>query len=396
MSMEIINIITPKISFLWEVGLPFVIALTILVFVHEMGHYSVARLCNVKVEVFSIGFGPEIIGWNDKAGTRWKICIIPLGGYVKMFGEGDEAVEDTGQNQNGQKISDDDKAVSFQYKSLFQRSSIVFAGPLINFLFAIIAFAGIFMTVGLPNSNSDQLIAKIGKLSVGAPAEISGFEVGDRIIEIDNQKVIYFSDLQEIVKSRPNKKVLIRALRGGVEIVLELTTSSRIVKNEAGENIKIGLLGVSVAPGEISYVRQGVFKSIYLGMERTYNFTVQILKYIRDIFIGKQSTDELGGIIRIAQISGQVAELGLVSFVSFLAILSVNLGLINLFPIPMLDGGHLVFYAIEAVIGKPLSARIQEYLLKFGLFIVLFIFLFVTWNDLVHLKFFEFIITFFT
>ena len=124
MSMEIINIITPKISFLWEVGLPFVIALTILVFVHEMGHYSVARLCNVKVEVFSIGFGPEIIGWNDKAGTRWKICIIPLGGYVKMFGEGDEAVEDTGQNQNGQKISDDDKAVSFQYKSLFQRSAI--------------------------------------------------------------------------------------------------------------------------------------------------------------------------------------------------------------------------------------------------------------------------------
>jgi regulator of sigma E protease len=394
--MEIIDIITPRISFLWEVGLPFVIALTILVFVHEMGHYSVARFCDVRVEVFSIGFGPEIFGWNDKANTRWKICMIPLGGYVKMFGEGEEISEDNDDSRKDQKLSDEEKAVSFQYKTLLQRSAIVFAGPLINFLFAIIAFAGIFMTVGLPNSNSDQLIAKIGKLSAGAPAVSAGLKVGDQIIEIDTKKVVYFSDLQEIIKSRPNKKLVIKALRDGREIIFELKTSSRLVKNESGESMNIGLLGVSVAQGDITYVRQGVFQSIYLGIQRTYNFTLQILKYIKDIFIGKQSTDELGGIIRIAQISGQVAELGLVSFISFLAILSVNLGLINLFPIPMLDGGHLVFYAIEAVIGRPLSSRIQEYLLKFGLLLVIFIFLFVTWNDLVHLKFFEFIITFFT
>ena len=394
--MEIIDIITPRISFLWEVGLPFVIALTILVFVHEMGHYSVARFCDVRVEVFSIGFGPEIFGWNDKANTRWKICMIPLGGYVKMFGEGEEISEDNDDSRKDQKLSDEEKAVSFQYKTLLQRSAIVFAGPLINFLFAIIAFAGIFMTVGLPNSNSDQLIAKIGKLSAGAPAVSAGLKVGDQIIEIDTKKVVYFSDLQEIIKSRPNKKLVIKALRDGREIIFELKTSSRLVKDESGESMNIGLLGVSVAQGDITYVRQGVFQSIYLGIQRTYNFTLQILKYIKDIFIGKQSTDELGGIIRIAQISGQVAELGLVSFISFLAILSVNLGLINLFPIPMLDGGHLVFYAIEAVIGRPLSSRIQEYLLKFGLLLVIFIFLFVTWNDLVHLKFFEFIITFFT
>ena len=394
--MEIIDIITPRISFLWEVGLPFVIALTILVFVHEMGHYSVARFCDVRVEVFSIGFGPEIFGWNDKADTRWKICMIPLGGYVKMFGEGEEISEDNDDSRKDQKLSDEEKAVSFQYKTLLQRSAIVFAGPLINFLFAIIAFAGIFMTVGLPNSNSDQLIAKIGKLSAGAPAVSAGLKVGDQIIEIDTKKVVYFSDLQEIIKSRPNKKLVIKALRDGREIIFELKTSSRLVKDESGESMNIGLLGVSVAQGDITYVRQGVFQSIYLGIQRTYNFTLQILKYIKDIFIGKQSTDELGGIIRIAQISGQVAELGLVSFISFLAILSVNLGLINLFPIPMLDGGHLVFYAIEAVIGRPLSSRIQEYLLKFGLLLVIFIFLFVTWNDLVHLKFFEFIISFFT
>ena len=394
--MEIIDIIMPRISFLWEVGLPFVIALTILVFVHEMGHYSVARFCDVRVEVFSIGFGPEIFGWNDKADTRWKICMIPLGGYVKMFGEGEEISEDNGDSRKDQKLSDEEKSVSFQYKTLLQRSAIVFAGPLINFLFAIIAFAGIFMTVGLPNSNSDQLIAKIGKLSAGAPAVSAGLEVGDQIIEIDTKKVVYFSDLQEIIKSRPNKKLVIKALRDGREIIFELKTSSRFIKDESGESMNIGLLGVSVAQGDITYVRQGVFQSIYLGIQRTYNFTLQILKYIKDIFIGKQSTDELGGIIRIAQISGQVAELGLVSFISFLAILSVNLGLINLFPIPMLDGGHLVFYAIEAVIGRPLSSRIQEYLLKFGLLLVIFIFLFVTWNDLVHLKFFEFIITFFT
>jgi len=394
--MEIIDIIMPRISFLWEVGLPFVIALTILVFVHEMGHYSVARFCDVRVEVFSIGFGPEIFGWNDKADTRWKICMIPLGGYVKMFGEGEEISDDNNVSRKDQKLSDEEKAVSFQYKTLLQRSAIVFAGPLINFLFAIIAFAGIFMTVGLPNSNSDQLIAKIGKLSAGAPAVSAGLKVGDQIIEIDTKKVVYFSDLQEIIKSRPNKKLVIKALRGGREIIFKLKTSSRLVKDESGESINIGLLGVSVAQGDIIYVRQGLFQSIHLGIQRTYNFTLQILKYIKDIFIGKQSTDELGGIIRIAQISGQVAELGLVSFISFLAILSVNLGLINLFPIPMLDGGHLVFYAIEAVIGRPLSSRIQEYLLKFGLLLVIFIFLFVTWNDLVHLKFFEFIITFFT
>ena len=361
-----------------------------------MGHYSVARFCDVRVEVFSIGFGPEIFGWNDKADTRWKICMIPLGGYVKMFGEGEEISEDNDDSRKDQKLSDEEKAVSFQYKTLLQRSAIVFAGPLINFLFAIIAFAGIFMTVGLPNSNSDQLIAKIGKLSAGAPAVSAGLKVGDQIIEIDTKKVVYFSDLQEIIKSRPNKKLVIKALRDGREIIFELKTSSRLVKNESGESMNIGLLGVSVAQGDITYVRQGVFQSIYLGIQRTYNFTIQILKYIKDIFIGKQSTDELGGIIRIAQISGQVAELGLVSFISFLAILSVNLGLINLFPIPMLDGGHLVFYAIEAVIGRPLSSRIQEYLLKFGLLLVIFIFLFVTWNDLVHLKFFEFIISFFT
>jgi len=313
-----------------------------------------------------------------------------------MFGEGEEIFEDNDDSRKDQKLSDEEKAVSFQYKTLLQRSAIVFAGPLINFLFAIIAFAGIFMTVGLPNSNSDQLIAKIGKLSAGAPAVSAGLKVGDQIIEIDTKKVVYFSDLQEIIKSRPNKKLVIKALRDGREIIFELKTSSRLVKDESGESMNIGLLGVSVAQGDITYVRQGVLQSIYLGIQRTYNFTLQILKYIKDIFIGKQSTDELGGIIRIAQISGQVAELGLVSFISFLAILSVNLGLINLFPIPMLDGGHLVFYAIEAVIGRPLSSRIQEYLLKFGLLLVIFIFLFVTWNDLVHLKFFEFIISFFT
>jgi regulator of sigma E protease len=389
--MDIMSLILAKLSFVWEIGIPFLVALTILVFVHELGHYLVARWCNVKIEVFSIGFGPELKGWDDKHGTRWKISAIPLGGYVKMFGESETILEGEGEDEKERPMTQEEEAVSFHHKSLAQRAAVVVAGPAINFIFAIVAFAGLFMTLGVPEPTSDKPLAVVGSISPGSAAANAGLVMGDQIVRIDDNKITYFLDLQRVIQANPDKKITIGITRAGKDLDLIVTTGSRSGKNSAGETVKQGLLGVSAHPGEVKYVRQNPSQAIWLGFERTYVFTVRILEYIGDIFVGKQSADELGGILRIAQISGQVAELGIVSFVSFLAILSVNLGLINLFPIPLLDGGHLAFYAIEAIRGRPLGPKAQEYGFRVGLAFVVGLFLFVTWNDLVHLKFFEFI-----
>jgi len=390
--MDILSLILAKLSFVWEFGLPFLIALSILVFVHELGHYMVARWCNVKIEVFSIGFGPELKGWDDTHGTRWKISAIPLGGYVKMFGESETILEGEGEDEHERPMTPEEEAVSFHHKPLLQRAAVVFAGPFINFLFAIFAFAALFMTIGVPEAVSDKPpLAVVGNVSPGSAADTGGLKAGDQIIQIDNKNVTYFTDLQRIIQGNPGKKITLNVIRNGKYLVLTTTTGSRAGKNAAGESVKQGLLGISAHPGEVKYTRQNPIKAFGLGIERTYAFTVRILEYIKDIFVGKQSADELGGILRIAQISGQVAELGIASFVSFLAILSVNLGLINLFPIPLLDGGHLAFYIIEAIRGRPLGPKAQEYGFRLGLTFVIALFLFVTWNDLVHLKFFEFI-----
>ena len=390
--MEIISLLVAKFSFVWEIGLPFLVALTILVFVHELGHYSVARWCKVKIEVFSIGFGPELKGWDDSHGTRWKISAIPLGGYVKMFGESESVLEGEGEDEKERPMTAEEESVSFHHKSLAQRAAIVVAGPAINFIFAIVAFAGLFMTLGVPEPVSDQPpLAMVGNVSPGGAAEKGGLKMGDQIVQIGNEKVTYFTDLQRIIQANPEKKINVNVTRNGKDLTFEVTTGSRSGKNAAGETVKQGLLGVSAHPGEVKYTRQGPVKAIGMGIERTYVFTVRILEYIKDIFAGKQSADELGGVLRIAQISGQVAELGVASFVSFLAILSVNLGLINLFPIPLLDGGHLAFYLIEAIRGRPLGPKAHEYGFRFGLTLVAALFLFVTWNDLVYLKFIEWI-----
>jgi regulator of sigma E protease len=393
--MDLISLGFEKFSFIWEVGVPFLAALTILVFVHELGHYMVARWYDVKIEVFSIGFGPELKGWDDKNGTRWKISAIPLGGYVKMFGESENVSGGGTGNQNERQMTPEEELVSFYHKSLMQRAAIVFAGPLINFLFAIIAFSALFGTVGVPEPVNKNPLAIIGNITVGGAADIGGLKPGDLIIQIDNEKIKYFSDLKRVIENIPNVKTTVVADRNGKKITLEVTTGSRIINDAAGEPAEYGLLGVSAKPGDVNYVRQNLTSAIILGFDRTYVFTVRILEYIRDIFIGRQAPDELGGILRIAQISGQVAELGVASFISFLAILSINLGLINLFPIPMLDGGHLAFYFIEAIRGRPLGPKAQEYGYRFGLVLVGSLFIFVTWNDLVYLKFFETIANFF-
>jgi regulator of sigma E protease len=389
--MDIISLLAAKLSFVWEIGVPFLAALTILVFVHELGHYMVARWCNVKIEVFSIGFGPELIGWNDRLGTRWRISAIPLGGYVKMFGESETVIEGKGEGGSERPMTPEEEKVSFHHKPLPQRAAIVIAGPAINFIFAIVAFALLFMTIGVPNSSINKLLAIVGNVSSGSAAAIGGLKTGDQITQIGDEKINYFVDLQRVIKVIPNKEIKISITRAGKKMNLNMTTGTRTSKNAQGAVVKHGLLGISARPGEVKYIPQSPGKAIGLGFERTYVFTLQILEYIGDIIVGKKSADELGGVLRIAQISGQVAELGIVSFISFLAILSVNLGLINLFPIPLLDGGHLAFYTIEAIRGRPMGPKAHEYSFRFGLTAVVGLFLFVTWNDLVHLEFIDWV-----
>ena len=370
------------LGFTWNYIFVFLIVLTILVFVHEYGHYWVAKRNGVRVEAFSVGFGPEIWGRNDASDTRWKICAIPLGGYVKMFGEGGD------DSEGGEKseLSDAEKAVSFYYKTVSQRAAIVAAGPIVNFIFAIFAFAILAGAVG----NAVPLAA-VGKVFKDSAAEIAGFKSGDRFISINEEEINLFSDLRRIVTENPDTVLSFQIDRAGKEITLSATPKLTVQKNAEGEEIEIGLLGVEWSPDFVSYERQNPAMALWVGVQRTYMVTTNILSYIGDMFSGRRGTDELGGPLRIAQISGQMAEQGIGAVILLMAMLSVNLGLINLFPIPMLDGGHLAFYLIEALLGRPLGAKAQEYGFRFGLILVLMLVVFVTWNDLVHLEVIEFI-----
>ena len=370
------------LGFTWNYIVVFLIVLTILVFVHEYGHYWVAKRNGVRVEAFSVGFGPEIWGRNDASDTRWKICAIPLGGYVKMFGEGGDDSEDGEKSE----LSDAEKAVSFYYKTVSQRAAIVAAGPIVNFIFAIFAFAILAGAVG----NAVPLAA-VGKVFKDSAAEIAGFKSGDRFISINEEEINLFSDLRRIVTENPDTVLSFQIDRAGKEITLSATPKLTVQKNAEGEEIEIGLLGVEWSPEFVSYERQNPAMALWVGVQRTYMVTTNILSYIGDMFSGRRGTDELGGPLRIAQISGQMAEQGIGAVILLMAMLSVNLGLINLFPIPMLDGGHLAFYLIEALLGRPLGAKAQEYGFRFGLILVLMLVVFVTWNDLVHLEVIEFI-----
>jgi regulator of sigma E protease len=369
--------------------IPFVVILTVLVFVHEMGHYLIARRNGVRVEVFSIGFGPEIWGRTDSHGTRWKVSWIPLGGYVKMFGEQDF---DGGEGEETPlPMTEEDQKVSFNSKRLGQRAAIVFAGPAANYVFAIVVFFFLFALVGEP-----RLLAGVGSVDENSAAAAAGIRPGDRIVRVGGQDVHWFEDLRDVISANPGKKLSLTLLRDGAKHVISVTPGVRKAELPNGEVKDFGLLGVRPDTEQFQYEDRGPLASTKLALERTWTFSARILGVVGGIFSGSHSSKELGGPLRIAQYSGQVAESGWINLIHFTAILSINLGLINLFPIPLLDGGHLAFYVIEAVRGRPLGQKAQEIGLKFGLALVIGVFLFVTWNDLVQLKFFEFIKGLFT
>lgn len=360
---------------LYGFGIPFLVILTALVFVHELGHYLIARWNGVRVEVFSIGFGPELFGWNDKAGTRWKFSLIPLGGYVKMFGDANAASMPAEGNEE---MSAAERAMAFPYKRLGQRAAIVAAGPIANFLFAIVVLAALFMFYGQPFTP-----AVVGEVVEGSAAEAAGFQVGDKVTAVDGTTVARFEELQRIVAIRPSEELRITVERGGREVDL-LATPDRVERpNGLGETQVVGLLGLR--GGAPEYTRHGPLSAVWQATRETISIVDQTFTALGQIIRGARDTDELGGPIRIAQMSGQAAELGLLTMVHFAAMLSINLGLINFFPVPMLDGGHLLFYAIEAVRGRPLGERAQEYGFRIGLALVLTLMVFVTWNDLLRI-----------
>ena len=354
----------------------FLVVLTVLVFVHELGHYWIARRNGVRVEVFSIGFGSELFGWTDRAGTRWKISAIPLGGYVKMYGDADPAsTPDAGLGE----MTPEQRAVSFHHKSLGQRAAIVFAGPLANFLFAIVAFAGVYSIVGQPFTPPE-----ITSVVANSAAERAGLQAGDRIIRINGVEIERFEQIQRIVQLNLDNPLQLVVRRDGNELPMTAVPTVIEEPDRRGNVQRVPRLGVKADGVKVEFVKHNPWDAVWRGIAETWVQTAGTVQALGQMITGRRQTDDLGGPLRIMEMSGEVAQGGPAAFIVFMAVLSVNLGLINLFPVPMLDGGHLLFYAIEALRGRPLGPRAQEYGFRIGLVLVFSLMIFATWNDLVH------------
>ncbi|GLI21832.1 regulator of sigma E protease [Xanthobacter flavus] len=360
--------------------IPFLFVLTLVVFFHELGHFWVARRAGVRVVTFSLGFGPEIAGFNDKHGTRWRIAAIPLGGYVRFFGDEDAA--STPDSARLSQMTAAERNESFFYKPVAWRAAIVAAGPIANFLLAIAIFAIVFMVFG------KQVTApRVDQINPGSAAEMAGFKPGDLVLEIDGAKVDSFSDMQRIVGSHAGQPLAFTVARGDREVTLTATPELKEVKDPFGNSHRTGLLGISrsLAAGDVTTQRFGPVEAIGMGVQETWFVVARTFDYLGGLVAGRESADQLGGPIRIAQVSGQVATFGIGALLSLAAVLSVSIGLLNLFPIPLLDGGHLLFYAFEAIRGRPLSARTQDIGFRIGLALVLMLMIFATWNDVLHI-----------
>lgn len=358
--------------------LPFLVILTVLVFVHEMGHYLLARYNGVRVEVFSIGFGPELVGWNDAHGTRWKISLIPLGGYVKMFGEGDEpeVAEETAKRFRQRGMAVPGPQESFHNKTVGQRAAIVVAGPAANYAFAILIFAALFATIG-----QRVTTPVIGEVIAGSVAEKAGFKAGDTIASIDGEPIARFEQIINFVQLRPGVAMDFVVERDGKPVTINVTPMLEVTKDPFGNEHKVGRIGLK--PDNLGkMVQHGPVAAVGYAVQETASMTWGSLTAIGQMIVGTRSSEELGGPVMIAKYSGDIWKLDVSAILWFMASLSISLGLINLFPVPMLDGGHLLFYAYEAARGRPLGARLQEYGFRIGLALVLGLLVFATWNDL--------------
>lgn len=374
------DFLTQILPFLYTV-FGFLFVLTIVVFFHELGHFQVARWCGVGIETFSVGFGKEIFGFNDKHGTRWKFSWIPLGGYVKF--EGDENEASVPSADAIAKMTPEQQARNFHAKPLWARAAVVAAGPIANFILAIVIFAFMFSIFG------ERVVApRVDKITAGSAAERAGFQVGDLVKTIDGTEISSFLDMQQIVSLSAETPLNFVVERNGNLVEFVATPDRDKSKDNFGNPVSKGLLGIGrdpKSPNEVITKTYDPFSATWRGVEKTYLVISHTLTYIKRIFIGKESADQLGGPIRIAEISGQVASVGILPLLELVAILSVSIGLLNLFPVPMLDGGHLLFYGVEAIQGRPLSENAQEVGFRIGLALILMLMVFATWNDLIYM-----------
>ena len=364
--------------------IPFLILIMIVVFIHEYGHYYFAKRYGVGITDFSIGFGREIFGWNDKSGTRWKVCWIPLGGYVKFFGDRN-VFSQTEQQEIINKYSEEDRQKLFILKPLYQRSLIVAAGPLANYVLAILIFSMIYMFVG-----KDLTPALINEVQKDSPAFVAGMKKNDKIIYIDNKKVESILEVSTFINISTTETIEFVVLRNDQTISLLVKPDLVDGKDTLGNSVKKRMIGIKLSPLNNKYEKQplGPSKAIYYSVKEVWFVTVTSLNYLGKMITGAADSSQLGGPIRIAKITGQVAELGIIPFLSIMAYISISLGLINLFPIPMLDGGHLMFYLIEKILGRPLNQKTQEGFFRIGLFLLFSLMFFVTFNDLKDLGLF--------
>ena len=364
--------------------IPFMILILVVVFIHEYGHYYFAKRYGVGVTDFSIGFGKELFGWNDKSGTRWKICWIPLGGYVKFFGDRN-VFSQADQEELLKKYNKKDQDKLFVTKPLYQRALVVAGGPFANFVLAILIFLFIYMFVG-----KDFTPAIIDEVQKNSPAETAGMKKNDIILEIDNIEVESILDVSKLIAMSTSEFIDFKVSRYDQEILLKVKPNLVQSEDNLGNKINKRMIGIKLSPynNEIKHVKLGPVQALIHSLNEVYFVTSSSLKYLGSMLTGAGDSSQLGGPIRIAKISGQVAEFGIIPFISMMAYISISLGLINLFPIPLLDGGHLMFYAFEKILGRPLSQKTQEGFFRIGMILLLSLMFFATFNDLKDLGLF--------
>jgi len=360
-------------------GLPaWLFVITVVVFFHELGHFSVARYFGVKVETFSIGFGPEIFGWTDKKGTRWKISWLPLGGYVKFFGDADAASR---PDREGEKaMTAKERSESLLGKPVFQRMAVSAAGPFANFILAIVIFTAVFMLFGRLAQP-----AVIGSVQPGSAAQDAGIKPGDLVKDINGTAITDYDQMLPIIATSPGEDLAITLSRAGQLLTVHATPRLVMRKDQLGYVENIPTLGVTnslkVAP---TIVRYGPIGAVGAAVNQTWEVAAGTLKGLKQMILGQADPRQLRGPVGTAGLAKRFAEFGFLALVQLAALISVSIGLINLFPIPVLDGGHLLYYGCEAVLGRPLGEKAQDVGFRFGLALVLCLFLFVTWNDLVR------------
>jgi regulator of sigma E protease len=358
--------------------IPFIAVLSVVVFFHELGHFLVGRWCGVKVEAFSIGFGPEICAFTDRRGTRWRLALIPLGGYVKFYGDANAA--SMSSEEIAESMTPEDRRQSLYGQSVGRRAAIVAAGPIANFLLAIVIFTGVFWVNG-----KGELAPRIASVRAGEAAEKAGFQPGDLIVSIQGKKISSWNEMQRIVQASGDVSLTFVVERGNRDVTLVATPVRQDLETPFGKH-RAGLLGVTASNNREDWKMReyGFGEAVVEGIHETWYVVERTVSYIGGLFTGRETPAQISGPIRIAEVSGEIAKISLIALINLAAILSISVGLLNLFPIPPLDGGHLLYFAAEAMKGRPLSQRGQEIGFRIGLAMVLALMVFATFNDIIQ------------